>query len=504
MALLPIADPQQRELRERVGQCLWESLRQACGGNFLQDDDERQHVRDSCRSSICFPNKTKNSVDGKPQDLEIRLALSLFHRWKRQQQQHGKSTTIIIVTSDMGLQRQISSPLELAALWVLPLEVGLRNAGIAHDVQCHSSGLIGIVVASAAMSLDRAFRATCTTDTMAMVPYTPEKSIALPVMLPRQTSLCHSSHDNDNDNDIDNPLELIRTGNLPGLQLLIENGYTPATHVDHRGASPLLWAAGSGHLDIVRYLIETCGCDPNQPQQGKRSFGGRTALHWAARKGHLAVVQYLVLDQHVNVEAATNDGTTAFGWASWQGHCAIMEFLAPHCNIHRVNTFGCNAVLWCAQGERGDVDTMKWLHAQGCHMTQVNHNEHGVLHKAAQRGQLPICQWFWDTTVTPAILLSQQGGGTSNVFDLLGPDTEQYCPSDLAGMEGHEELARTLARWEMECIQMMQDTSNGVSMMPDWLTKTREGVSMRMSNDNEIYTWEPLGGVRRMKRQLLE
>eukprot|EP00797_Seminavis_robusta_P029501 Sro599_g173130.2 (211) ;mRNA; r:6366-6998 len=161
MALLPIADPQQRELRERVGQCLWESLRQACGGNFLQDDDERQHVRDSCRSSICFPNKTKNSVDGKPQDLEIRLALSLFHRWKRQQQQHGKSTTIIIVTSDMGLQRQISSPLELAALWVLPLEVGLRNAGIAHDVQCHSSGLIGIVTLERSLLLRQHGRLPC-------------------------------------------------------------------------------------------------------------------------------------------------------------------------------------------------------------------------------------------------------------------------------------------------------------------------------------------------------
>ena len=86
-----------------------------------------------------------------------------------------------------------------------------------------------------------------------------------------------------------------------------------------------MWAAGFGHLDIVRYLIEESRCRPNQPQQGKRSFSGRTALHWAARNGHLSVVTYLVCECKVNLEAATIDGTTAFCWACWQGHLPIMK-----------------------------------------------------------------------------------------------------------------------------------------------------------------------------------
>lgn len=95
--------------------------------------------------------------------------------------------------------------------------------------------------------------------------------------------------------------------------------------MDQRGASPLMWAAGSGQLGIVRYLIEECGCEPSQPQKGKRSFSGRTALHWAARNGHFPVVEYLVCYCELDLEAATIDGTTAFCWASWQGHLPIME-----------------------------------------------------------------------------------------------------------------------------------------------------------------------------------
>jgi ankyrin repeat protein len=97
--------------------------------------------------------------------------------------------------------------------------------------------------------------------------------------------------------------------------------------IDQRGASPLHWAAGSGYLDVTRYLIEECECDPNKGQKGKRSFSGRTSLHWAARNGHVEIVRYLVRTCSVDLEAATIDGTTGFCWAAWQGHLKIMEYV---------------------------------------------------------------------------------------------------------------------------------------------------------------------------------
>ncbi len=252
-----------------------------------------------------------------------------------------------------------------------------------------------------------------------------------------------------------------------------------------------MWAAGSGHLNIVRYLQEECGCDPNQSQQGKRSFSGRTSLHWAARNGHLEVVEYLVLECHVDLEAATSDGTTAFCWASWQGHIAIMKFLRKNgCNIHSVNSFGCNAVLWAAQGN-GDTNIMIWLQDNGCEMTKVNNNGHGVLHKAAQRGQVAVCNWFFETWVKSSC-------DSKNVLRLIGPDIDAWCPSDLAGMEGHKDLAILVAEMEMGLIKNL--TMNNVDL-PSWLTATQEGISMRIS-EKELYTWERFGGVRRMRSRL--
>lgn len=280
-------------------------------------------------------------------------------------------------------------------------------------------------------------------------------------------------------------------GTLTISTKLIQNGYSPANEVDTKGASSLMWAAGGGHLHIVRYLTEECACNPNQPQRGKRSFSGRTPLHWAARNGHKEVVKYLVQECQVDLEAATADGTTAFCWASWQGHISIMKLLCDSgCNINSVNSYGCNAVLWAAQGN-SDLETMQWLQATGCEMTKVNNNGHGVLHKAGQRGQLAVCEWFYDTWI-------ETSPDTNLSLQLVAPDVDGWCPSDLAGMEGHDDLARILANKEMHLVTKL--SMNNVDL-PSWLTGTREGISMRVS-DRELYTWERLGGVRRMRSRI--
>jgi hypothetical protein len=337
-------------LRDSLATCVYESLIQVCGGDEKQHDFKRQ-FRDIAGSSISFPNKNSStSSGGKPHDIEVRVALSLFHKWKTASKTTGDAINIV---SDLGLVRQISSPAIFAQVLCRPLEVFCQMKNIAHDVRFAPSGIICIVTCSRSQLLRSAGRLPCphciqwnhgekglwwhvqqkhkvehsqaaataaaTSDVLAMVPYDENRIFSLEFnSQSRPASLSQL------DTTCTDPFTVMKESDLQAVKAIVENGFNPATELDKRGASSLMWAAGGGHLKVVRYLIEECGCSPSQPQQGKRSFSGRTALMWAARNGNLAVVEYLVLHCQVNIEGATSDGTTAFCWACWQGHISIM------------------------------------------------------------------------------------------------------------------------------------------------------------------------------------
>ena len=134
---------EQLELREKVDRCLYKALLQVCGGS-VKTSMEAERIQEILTTSISFTNKkgTSKSADGKPHDVEIRVALSLFHQWR--QRLSGCNGSIQVV-SDLGLVRTVSSPYQLALLLCQPLEEGCRDQGIAHDVQVAPSGIICIV-----------------------------------------------------------------------------------------------------------------------------------------------------------------------------------------------------------------------------------------------------------------------------------------------------------------------------------------------------------------------
>lgn len=361
--------------------------------------------------------------------------------------------------------------------------------------------------------------------------------------------------------DEDDPWSCVKRGSLSDLQHWLDtyqtkDTTTTATHfpsvfdcrttTDRYGALLLHWAAGGGHVDMVQYLVEVQNCDPCAPQHGQRAFAGRTALHWAARYGHLTTVHYLMnhsvfvnqtnqkksgcaqrqqrvrRDEHEDavtrlLEATTVDGTTAFCWAAWQGHLEVMKVLHAHgCRVDTRNQFGCNAVLWAAQG-LGDISTVEWLETVvGCGgLIVMNHSGHGLMHKAAQWGRRDLCQWFlqerlfrWlqqqpHDTLNGNGALSNYFDSMVNVLDLVGPANDGCTPSDLAGMEDHDELALYLAEQEMALVKaamvVSSSSTDAVSHLPtpDWLVPP--GIHTTGSNQLLPHVWEPWAGVFRMR-----
>lgn len=266
------------------------------------------------------------------------------------------------------------------------------------------------------------------------------------------------------------PFEMVKAGNFDAFVNKVESGsFSPADEVDHNGATALHWAAGAGSLRFVTYLVDICKCNPNQKQKAKRAFRGRTPLHWAARNGHLEVVKYLVSKcDEVDINATTQDGTTAFCWASWQGHLDVMCFLRDAgCDIHAENSFGCNAVLWTAQGD-ATIETLSWLRNAGMDFYTVNSNGHTALHKAAQRGSITACKWIVDTFM--------QDDPKGMIF--IGPDAEGHCPSDLCSMDGHKELAQWMQTIECAFIRRYSVTKN---TLPSWLQEEMDTSELASS-----------------------
>jgi len=88
-----------------------------------------------------------------------------------------------------------------------------------------------------------------------------------------------------------------RNGNLPRLN-------------SQYGRTLLSFAAGEGHGDIVKLLLEIV--DP-ELKDGKF---GRTPLSWAAENGHEDVVKLLLKGGKTNADSEDGNSRTPLSWAA--------------------------------------------------------------------------------------------------------------------------------------------------------------------------------------------
>ena len=100
-----------------------------------------------------------------------------------------------------------------------------------------------------------------------------------------------------------------RTGDLDKIKELVEGEqWDPAKTVDSLGSCALHWAAGSGHLEVCRYLVEQAPEALRLPVGTRCETGradGRHALHWAARNNQIRVMEWLVSEHKMSVNDPT-------------------------------------------------------------------------------------------------------------------------------------------------------------------------------------------------------
>ena len=180
-----------------------------------------------------------------------------------------------------------------------------------------------------------------------------------------------------------------------------------------------------GHIEVVKYLIIECNCDPMTVINYDRD----TVLHYAAKKGlldllkaminhhncnlmatnkqgetilhcafkHIDIVKYLIIECNCDPMTVINyDRDTVLHYAAKEGLLDLLKFMINHhnCNLMATNKRG-ETILYCAEGH---IKVVRYLIIEcNCDpMTVINDDGDTVLHYAAEKGLLDLLKFIID------------------------------------------------------------------------------------------------------------
>lgn len=185
-------------------------------------------------------------------------------------------------------------------------------------------------------------------------------------------------------------------------QLLIQHGANSRER-DHRGASLLHWACGTGNWETAALLLPYCSIADNSTRDAS------TPLHWAAAGttarefgvgGHVDVCFEILsriprdLSVRDYVNAVTLDGNSALMWAAWSGSLDTVKLLVrQRADASLSNRNGCTVAHWAASG--GNLQVCQYL----AEIIQVDFSEpnrggNTPLTHAVAFGRKDIVEWL--------------------------------------------------------------------------------------------------------------
>ena len=209
-------------------------------------------------------------------------------------------------------------------------------------------------------------------------------------------------------------LKACEDGSLQQVQDLLEAGADTRSSraqvinaATNQGWMPLHRAAYSGHIMIVRFLVEKHNADVNATDHF-----GQTALYWAATKGHIGIVRFLVEEHKVAINVATTQGWTPLHDAARNGHEAVVKFLVEQRAdtgsrfyysslagqasraqiINAADNDGHTALYWSAHN--GHLNVAKLLVEQGADINAKDQRGHSALQIAARNGHMEVVKFL--------------------------------------------------------------------------------------------------------------
>ena len=184
-------------------------------------------------------------------------------------------------------------------------------------------------------------------------------------------------------------------GDLDQVKSLLAGDATLVSAEDQNATRdlPLHSAAGAGHLEVVRYLVEA-GAEVDGGDSD-----GSTPLHVAAMRGHLACVEYLV-EKGADVAYQDRNGSWSLSFAVAGGNEDIPARLIEHGAPLNLRTeTGLTLLHFVAF--RGQAESMAGLIASGIDVNMVDNWERSALWVTAGHGNADMVRSLIEAGANP-------------------------------------------------------------------------------------------------------
>ncbi|XP_071122312.1 fibronectin type 3 and ankyrin repeat domains 1 protein-like isoform X2 [Mytilus edulis] len=110
-----------------------------------------------------------------------------------------------------------------------------------------------------------------------------------------------------------------KEGKINEVELSVRNGANLECRDELGGSTPLMLAAGGGHLEVLMYLVSH-----GSQLEATDTMDEKTALHYAARNGWIDVTKWLI-DQKCSPWVKTKQGQTPFDMVTIESYDSDVE-----------------------------------------------------------------------------------------------------------------------------------------------------------------------------------
>ena len=197
-------------------------------------------------------------------------------------------------------------------------------------------------------------------------------------------------------------IEATKNNKLGQIQRLIKKGADVNTH-DENKATVLMWAAYSGNIKTVKYLVsQKADCTKKGViyiNREKTSYYGNL-LGVVAGENKVEILAFLIENCNIDLEDKEYDiktnkatGWTAMQWAACMGNNEIIEILLENGASLRNNYNDTETTPLYIAVKLQKFETAKLLIEKGANINLIDKDGWGVLHYFAYNDQHELLKW---------------------------------------------------------------------------------------------------------------